>query len=326
MRSHVKLLQKPLSVINCPIDQRSALTQLPLKLAEACYVTLEKSDILVQSIRHHLFYFQCYDYKVKTNFEIDFEITENSFFMLAIQESSSILYNHSGDILSEMSGDSCRLAYLKAGKYKRSLSAGNYRVVLLTIRPEWLISKYGELEELSELISSFKNGVLESYSLPGFNIAAQLFNSLRKLNTLSERRDAEIDLYIFLNDCIRRYMLKVSQGLVNVKYQEGKAKEIADFVTKNYASKVVGDETGLADRFMMSKTMLVRLAKLAFDRPLHQQVIELRMHHGLKMLLTTQTTVREISASVGYGDPKYFSRAFKKRFGIAPNETRVTVR
>ncbi|WP_316748955.1 helix-turn-helix transcriptional regulator [Pedobacter gandavensis] len=325
MRSHVKLLQTPISVINCPFDQRSSLTALPLKSAEASYVTLEESDILVQSISQHLFHFQSYDYKVKVDFELDFEITENSFFMHAMKDSSSILYNHVGNILSETLNGSCKLGYLKAGKYKRKLVAGNYPVALLTISPEWLITKYGEHEELFELISYYNNGEEQIYDLPGFNIAAQLFDGVKKLCKLPTKRDIEIDLHIFLNESFNRYLMKLKQTTATTKYQEAKAKEIADFVTENYASKIVGDETILAQKFMISKTMLVRLAKIAFDKPLHKQVIELRMLNSLKLLLTTRNTIQEISAIVGYDDPKYFSRAFKKKFKITAQEARLTV-
>lgn len=325
MRSHVKLLFQPNKITHPPFDQRFGLTSIPLKLAEATYTTLNEADVLIQSISHHLFDIQLYDYKVKTDFIVDFDVTRDLFFLMAMQDNSSVVHEDDNEGIFEILGNSCMLSYLKAGKYKRGMSAGSHQILLLSIKPEWFISKYGSMEELKEFIINFKNNNQLNFRLPSLNITQQLFNSLKKLGNLSQHRDIEIDLHIFLNECISKYLLKLGQGMVNIKYQQNKAKEIAEFVKKNYASKIVGDETELAERFMISTTMLIRLAKLAFDRPLHQHVIELRMHQSLKLLLTTQKTIQEISLSVGYEDPKYFSRAFKKKFGLPPNEIRICI-
>lgn len=325
MRPHVRLLFTPLKASQPSFDQRFHLTSIPLKLAEASYMSLESTDVLIQSISHHLTHIQVYNYKVKRDFVVDFEIIKDSFFLLAMQDDLSVLYNNADGALSEILGNSCMLSYLKAGKYKRTMVTGNHQILLLCIEPEWFISKYGNLEVLRELITQYKNNEVNTFRLPSFNISQQLFTGLKKLNTLSEKRDPEIDLHIYLNQSISKYLIKLRQSMVTANYQQNKAKEIADFVKENYASKLVGDETELANRFMISTTMLIRLAKLAFDRPLHQQVIELRMYHSLRMLLTTQKTIQEISANVGYDDPKYFSRAFKKKFGLPPNEIRISV-
>ncbi|WGQ11153.1 helix-turn-helix transcriptional regulator [Pedobacter gandavensis] len=324
MRAHVKLLFKPNKIIHPSFDQRFGLTTIPLKLAEATYMTVDDADILVQSISHHLVDIQLYDYNLKTDFVVDFEVTRDLFFLIAMQDDSPVLHEDDNEGIFEILGNTCILSYLKAGKYKRNMTAGKHQILSLSIKSEWFIPKYGPMEELKEFINSFKTDELLIFRLPSFNITQQLFNSLKKLGTLAEHRDVEIDSHIFLNECLSRYLFKLGQGMVTIKYQENKATEIAKFVKKNYASKIVGDEAELAQRFMISTTMLIRLAKLAFNRPLHQHVIELRMHHGLKLLLTTQKTIREISVSVGYDDHKYFSRAFKKKFGIPPNEIRIS--
>ncbi|WP_222943895.1 helix-turn-helix transcriptional regulator [Pedobacter sp. N36a] len=292
-------------------------------MADASYMILDDAEVLVQSINHHLADIQLYDYNVKTNFVVDFEVTRDLFFLIAMQDDSSVIHEDDNKGIFEIPGNTCILFYLKAGKYKQSMTAGKHQMLSLSIKPEWFISKYDTIEELKEFIDSFKNNDLLNFRLPSVNITQQIFNSLKKLGSLSDHRDIEIDLHIFLNECISRYLLKLGQGMVTIKYQQNKAKEIAEFVKKNYASKIVGDEAELAEHFMISTTMLIRLAKLAFNRPLHQHVIELRMHHSLKLLLTTQKTIQEIAANVGYEDSKYFSRAFKKKFGIPPNEIRM---
>lgn len=324
MRSHIKLLNT-LSVNSLPQNQRSNATQFPLQLAQAEYTTFENANVLVQSISHYLVHLEFYEYQINTHSSIDLEITCDSFFMIAMQKGCSVLYNNTNEVLSEVLIDSCKLTYLKAGKYKHSMVGGNHQILLLNIRPEWLIKKYGALKELHELISSYKDSALQTFSLPSFSIGPQLFNLLFKLNLGNEGRDIDIEMHVFVIDCINRYLVKLHVQTTYSESQEHKTREIGEFITENFASKIVGDEAALASHFMVSTTMLIRLAKLYFGKPLHQQVIELRMLNALKLLITTEKTVKEISMAVGYEDPKYFGRAFKKRFEITPNALRVCV-
>lgn len=48
----------------------------------------------------------------------------------------------------------------------------------------------------------------------------------------------------------------------------------------------------------------------------------IRMQNAKRMLLGTNNKVYEISKMVGYQDPKYFNRLFKKEFGVTPDEFR----
>ncbi|MGG4492689.1 helix-turn-helix domain-containing protein [Brevibacillus reuszeri] len=49
-----------------------------------------------------------------------------------------------------------------------------------------------------------------------------------------------------------------------------------------------------------------------------EYVIKIRMNHAAQLLQHTAATVREIAESIGYHNVFYFSRAFKKYYGISP--------
>jgi AraC-like DNA-binding protein len=51
-------------------------------------------------------------------------------------------------------------------------------------------------------------------------------------------------------------------------------------------------------------------------------VIRLRLHEACRTLATTDRKLDDIAASVGYDDPFYFSRLFKKHIGLAPSAYR----
>jgi AraC-like DNA-binding protein len=50
--------------------------------------------------------------------------------------------------------------------------------------------------------------------------------------------------------------------------------------------------------------------------------IHLKMQHACTLLSLTRKTIREISFSIGYDDPYYFSRIFKRVIGSAPSSYR----
>ncbi|MBN1675059.1 MAG: helix-turn-helix transcriptional regulator [Kiritimatiellae bacterium] len=45
----------------------------------------------------------------------------------------------------------------------------------------------------------------------------------------------------------------------------------------------------------------------------------LRLERARELLLSTQMKVREVSETVGFADPAYFSRAFRAAFGVSPS-------
>ena len=49
-----------------------------------------------------------------------------------------------------------------------------------------------------------------------------------------------------------------------------------------------------------------------------EYLVEKRIAHAKRLLRETTVSVKEISASVGYADPLYFSRLFKKKEGMSP--------
>ena len=48
----------------------------------------------------------------------------------------------------------------------------------------------------------------------------------------------------------------------------------------------------------------------------NEYFLEMKMHKACNYLITTNKTVKEIAQKLGFDDPYYFSRCFKKRMGI----------
>lgn len=53
-----------------------------------------------------------------------------------------------------------------------------------------------------------------------------------------------------------------------------------------------------------------------------QYIISVRMTNAQQLLGTTEYNITEIASVVGYDNPLYFSRLFKKQTGLSPTEYR----
>lgn len=52
---------------------------------------------------------------------------------------------------------------------------------------------------------------------------------------------------------------------------------------------------------------------------IHQYILHLKMNKAMKYLMTSNYSIQEISQRIGLSDPRYFSRIFKKKFGVSPS-------
>lgn len=78
----------------------------------------------------------------------------------------------------------------------------------------------------------------------------------------------------------------------------------------------------LADHVNLHPTHLSKLYKIETGEGVSEYVSRLRMETACHMLMTTDRKVYEISADVGYLDPAYFIKVFKRQFGVTPQEYR----
>ena len=72
----------------------------------------------------------------------------------------------------------------------------------------------------------------------------------------------------------------------------------------------------------MSISWFLRNFKQVYKKSPMQYILNIRMNNAVSLLETTDYNVAEISAIIGYDNPLYFSRIFKKQRGVSPKEYR----
>lgn len=115
------------------------------------------------------------------------------------------------------------------------------------------------------------------------------------------------------------------------KLKEGTSSDVKD-IRSVYVKKIQGFvETNLhldvslralADHVNLHPTHLSKLYKIETGEGVSDFVSRLRMETACHKLKTTDKKVYEISAEIGYLDPAYFIKVFKRQFGTTPQEFR----
>jgi AraC family transcriptional regulator, arabinose operon regulatory protein len=139
---------------------------------------------------------------------------------------------------------------------------------------------------------------------------------LRAVHTYDNLVQGSVGLTNFLGVAQRTmYAAEIHQRAVDQRIQK-----TIDFVSHNLAS-----ELSLTELAQFTQLSVSRFT-LAFRRVTGCSPMEyfnrLRIQRACALLQTTSKSVQEIGQMVGYNDPYYFSRAFKKIIGASPNEYR----
>lgn len=82
----------------------------------------------------------------------------------------------------------------------------------------------------------------------------------------------------------------------------------------------------LAKLESISNSRFISLFKSRTGMTPSEYITNLRMNTACELLLTTDKSVKEVGICVGYDDAHFFSRVFKKHFGISPNLYKTSVK
>ena len=100
------------------------------------------------------------------------------------------------------------------------------------------------------------------------------------------------------------------------------AEAAADYIINHYAEPMTVE--ALADHLSVSHSSLYRKFVQRYQISPKRFLLEYRIDRASTLLATTNRSVQEISNSVGFDDPFYFSRAFKEMKGVSPRHYAMT--
>ena len=173
---------------------------------------------------------------------------------------------------------------------------------------------------------------LEHCMEAGFLISSS-FSHLAHLNghTLTKLLGTDIELLqngeIFGSiSKLKKWSLSVLsqlKELASIEIKDSRSlyvKKVQEFTDKNLHLDV--SLRVLADHVNLHPTHLSKIYKIETGEGISDYVANLRMERACHKLKTTHKKVYEISTEIGYMDPAYFIKVFKRQFGVTPQEYR----
>ncbi|MBS4177700.1 response regulator [Lederbergia citrea] len=182
------------------------------------------------------------------------------------------------------------------------------------------------MKEVSELIGFFENkGVplIETQQ----RVLELLWIASRVLNEIGVEPDTP--LYSFqINDF--RQLRTETNHLLNQMWQsytnyqnqveDDTIKQIRNYIIEHSHKEISLD--GIAQKFELSPIYISKLFKEQLGVNYIAFLTECRLEKAKKLMLNPEKSLKEITYDVGYQDPNYFSKVFKKMYGASPTEYR----
>lgn len=114
------------------------------------------------------------------------------------------------------------------------------------------------------------------------------------------------------------FLIRTSQYKQERRETQDCAQLAADYIINHYEEPITVE--GLAAYASVSHSSLYRRFVKRFQMSPKRFMLEYRVERACALLATTNCSVQEISTSVGFEDPFYFSRAFKEVKGVSPRQ------
>lgn len=95
---------------------------------------------------------------------------------------------------------------------------------------------------------------------------------------------------------------------------------LLEYIQKHYADPITLTE--VAKQFHFNASYLSSYFAAYNGEGFSEYLNKIRIKKAMELLMTTELTISEISANVGYSDQSYFTKVFKKQAGISPSQYR----
>lgn len=159
------------------------------------------------------------------------------------------------------------------------------------------------------------NGRLVNLNLPEVNFRTDLNQSLSNLLLC--------DNYQGAIDCVLDYVKRIIEQLNQPDEQQlvkGIIWEIQVYIRQHYDENI--SLHTLSEHFYLHPNYLSKLFKDKTGKTFIEYLTQVRMEKAKELLQNTHYKVVEICSMIGYDNPRYFSKLFKKYAGMIPAEYR----
>lgn len=120
-----------------------------------------------------------------------------------------------------------------------------------------------------------------------------------------------------LKECLCSYIRDFSLNMADFR-EDNIIERIKQYVDLHYGDELTVNH--LAKAFYLNPNYLSHLFKNKTTMNLGSYIEDIRIEKAVGLLTNFQVKIKDIALSVGYNDPNYFTKVFKKRTGMTPLE------
>jgi two-component system response regulator YesN len=193
---------------------------------------------------------------------------------------------------------------------------GNHEKALALLQEilDWIAARYREnallKEKVSELLVALARGIMLNANWDEFTIDTEaLRHSILKLESCSEIRTYATDFVTTKIVEINSIKKSRAGALIAI---------VSDYLEKNYSQEISLED--VAASVNISSFYLSKLFKKELGENFIDYLTGVRIRKAKEILANPRHTVKDACYMVGYHDPNYFARVFKKISGMTPSE------
>ena len=127
---------------------------------------------------------------------------------------------------------------------------------------------------------------------------------------------------------LKKILIEINRHSIDKTYYQNEIVnqiiKSSHFFNENYNTKISIDDE--AARLHMSPCWFIKNFKQIIGMTPMQYIVSKRLSMAKNLLISSNLPLSEISEMIGYDNPLYFSRLFKKHSGITPSDYRKQFR
>ncbi|AJY76171.1 response regulator [Paenibacillus beijingensis] len=184
---------------------------------------------------------------------------------------------------------------------------------LIRMLVETRASKDRAILALMECISIGSAAILERYeSLPAQWMSEEHphFRQIRRLETV-------FGVEQWIRDFFLKIVFRALDGQENLNRRSDIVHQAMVFVSENFMNEGLNLQQTAKELFV-NPSYLSHLFKKEAGKSFVEYLSDLRLERAMELLKSSSDKMADIASQVGYSDPYYFSKCFKKKFGVAP--------
>lgn len=217
----------------------------------------------------------------------------------------------------------CNTNVLHTGK---RLNEEDCSYLSITFHPRFL---YGYSSSIMQ--SKYMSHILKSPSLSSIRFTPETGWQKKVLKKLEKIRKLEVKQGPSMELQIQVVLLKIWRqiyehmktddmtGTENGRDTE-RIRKIMEYMQEHYAEKITLED--LADQVHLCKSESCRLFKRYMNESMFEYLLDYRIERSLELLRQSGLDVTGVAGQVGFGDPGYYARIFKRKMGCTPLEYR----